>query len=147
MTATPEEAVSAMLAAPAAPDAVVRALLRLRGLRSHGTIADVFAAMPFEVLEESAVEVVLGGSGTPWRPGGGMRPFAAAEAGTVRIAVDIRASPIATGGCVLSTETRIAAVDDAARRAFRRYWLLVRPFSGAIRRRWLAAAARTLPRQ
>ncbi len=143
VAATPEEAVSAMLAAPAAPDIVVRALLRLRGLRAHGTVAEVFAAMPFEVLQESAVEVVLGGSGTPWRPGGGMRSFAAAEAGTVRIAIDIRAAPTA-GGCVLSTETRIAAVDDAARRAFRRYWRLVRPFSGAIRRRWLAAAARAL---
>jgi hypothetical protein len=30
-------------------------------------------------------------------------------------------------------------VDDRARRAFRRYWLVVGPFSGLIRRRWLRA--------
>ena len=46
------------------------------------------------------------------------------------------------GESVLVTETRVAPVDDAARRAFGRYWLLIRPFSGLIRRRWLAAAAR-----
>jgi len=32
---------------------------------------------------------------------------------------------------------RIQAVDDAARRAFARYWRVVGPFSGVIRRRWL----------
>ena len=36
------------------------------------------------------------------------------------------------------------AVDAAARRAFRRYWLVVGPFSGLVRRRWLLAAARSL---
>jgi hypothetical protein len=29
-----------------------------------------------------------------------------------------------------------------ARRSFRRYWLVVGPFSALIRRRWLAAIAR-----
>ena len=37
------------------------------------------------------------------------------------------------------TETRVQAVDDRARRAFRRYWLVVGSFSGLIRRRWLLA--------
>ncbi|HEX2132881.1 MAG TPA: hypothetical protein VHH15_15130 [Actinophytocola sp.] len=36
-------------------------------------------------------------------------------------------------GTVLSTETRVQATDDATRRAFRRYWLLVRAGSGLIR--------------
>ena len=57
----------------------------------------------------------------------------------MRVATDIRAVAVA-GGCVLSTETRVQAVDDAARRAFRRYWRVVGPFSGLIRRRWLRAA-------
>jgi hypothetical protein len=43
---------------------------------------------------------------------------------------------------VLATETRVAALDDAARRSFARYWRLIRPFSGLIRRRWLLAGAR-----
>ena len=66
-------------------------------------------------------------------------PFADARCGTVRIATDLRATPV-VGGCILSTETRIVAVDDAARRAFRRYWVVVGPFSGLVRRRWLGAA-------
>jgi hypothetical protein len=32
--------------------------------------------------------------------------------------------------------------DERSRRAFGRYWLLIRPFSGLIRRRWLAAIVR-----
>jgi hypothetical protein len=40
------------------------------------------------------------------------------------------------------TETRIHLTDEAARRAFGRYWLVVRLGSGAIRRDWLRAARR-----
>jgi hypothetical protein len=48
------------------------------------------------------------------------------------------------GGALLATETRVAAVDAAGRRAFRRYWLAVGPFSAFVRRRWLAAVERAL---
>ena len=40
------------------------------------------------------------------------------------------------------TETRVQLTDEAARRAFRRYWFVVRLFSGLVRRSWLAAAKR-----
>lgn len=43
---------------------------------------------------------------------------------------------------VLSTETRVWLTDARARRRFRAYWLVVRPFSGLVRRSWLAAARR-----
>ena len=142
LSAAPEQAVAAFLATPAAPDLAVRTLFRLRGLRTDATIADAFARMGFEELYRSATDVVVGASGTPWRPRGGIRSFAAGDPGTVRMATDIRAEP-APGGCVLSTETRIAALDDEARRAFGRYWRVVGPFSALIRRRWLAAAARS----
>jgi hypothetical protein len=56
----------------------------------------------------------------------------------VRVAADLGAIP-AGDGCVLSTETRVQAVDDRSRRMFGRYWLVVGPFSGLIRRRWLRA--------
>ena len=81
-------------------------------------------------------EVVFGASGTPWRPGGGMRRFDAAAPGTVRLATDFRSD-----AARLTTETRGAAADDAARHAFLRYWRVVGPFSALIRRRWLAAAS------
>ena len=128
------------LAAPAAPDRLTAALFRARGLRSGTTIQELFDRTGFETLARSPTEVVFAASGTPWRPSGGLRPFEAATPGTVRVATDIRAVAVA-GGCVLSTETRIQAVDASARRAFRRYWLVVGPFSGLIRRRWLRAAA------
>jgi hypothetical protein len=41
----------------------------------------------------------------------------------------------------LTTETRVQLTDANARRAFRRYWLVIRPFSGLIRRAWLRAIA------
>jgi hypothetical protein len=51
-----------------------------------------------------------------------------------------------TAGSLLVTETRVAGVDARGRRSFRRYWRLVGPFSVLIRRRWLAAIARTASR-
>jgi hypothetical protein len=120
------------LAAPVGADPVVRILFRLRGLDPDGSIGDLFARMRFDELARDENEIVVGASGTPWRPRGGIRPFAAAGPGTVRVAVNFRSD-----GGRLSTETRIAAVDDAARRAFLRYWRLVGPFSAVIRRRWL----------
>jgi hypothetical protein len=124
------------LAAPAAADPFVRLLFRLRGVPTNGTIAGLFARLRFEELARDETEVVVGAAGTPWRPGGGLRPFAAAQPGTVRVAVNF----LIDDG-LLSTETRIEAVDDAARRAFLRYWRVVGPFSAVIRRRWLKQIA------
>jgi hypothetical protein len=33
----------------------------------------------------------------------------------------------------VATETRIVCTDEASRRAFLRYWRVIRPFSGLIR--------------
>ena len=54
--------------------------------------------------------------------------------GWAKMVVNFRAS-----GGELTTETRVLLTDERSRRAFRRYWLLIRPFSGLIRRQWLAA--------
>jgi hypothetical protein len=124
------------LATPVASDPRVRLLFRLRGVPAQGTIADLFGRLRFEELARTEDEVVFGAAGTPWRPGGGIRPFAAAAPGTVRVAVNF-----SIDGPRLSTETRIEAVDDAARRAFLRYWRIVGPFSAVIRRRWLKQIA------
>ena len=125
------------LAAPVAGDPVTRLLFRLRGVPVNGTIAELFVRLRFEELARNENEVVIGGSGTPWRPGGGIRPLADAQAGTVRVVVNFIAD-----GERLSTETRIEAVDESARRAFLRYWRVVGPFSALIRRRWLRSIAR-----
>jgi hypothetical protein len=139
LSCSPERALAIVLALPVAPDPLVRLLFRLRGLGRGPVIGDAMSGMGFETLARSETEVIVGASGTPWRRHGRLRGFGEAGPGMVRIAVDFRAEPL-PNGCRLSTETRIAAVDEAARRAFRRYWLVVGPFSALIRRRWLAAA-------
>jgi hypothetical protein len=64
-----------------------------------------------------------------------------AEPGWVKIAFDLTAAP-AGYGTLLATETRIAATSDDARRAFGRYWSVVRPGSDLVRASWLRAAQR-----
>ncbi len=143
--AEPARAVAAALAAPVAPDRVVRTLFLVRRLPVGMTVEELFATIGFETLARSADELVVGASGRPWRPRGELAPFALAAPGMVRVATDIRAERD-PGGSILSTETRIKAVDEVARRAFGRYWRVVGPFSGSIRRRWLASAERALLR-
>ncbi len=147
LAAKPEEALAAALALPVGSDPATRALLRLRGLPARGqTIEGFFALLGFEVLERGPRRFVVAASGRPWRPGGRLAAFGDAGPGDARLVADLRAVA-APDGCVLSTETRVACVGGGARRAFRAYWLLVRPFSAFIRRRWLAGAARALSRR
>ena len=141
--ATPHNAVAAALGVPVAPDPLVRALFRVRGIPGGGSILGALQAVGFEqlVCEEDAV--VLGAAGRPWSPRARPHRFETAGPGEIRMLVEI--SAVAEGGgSRLVTETRVAAVDRSARRAFRRYWLAVGPFSALVRRRWLAAAERAL---
>jgi hypothetical protein len=41
---------------------------------------------------------------------------------------------------ILTTETRVRCTDPAIRRAFLRYWRVIRPFSGLVRREALRLA-------
>lgn len=118
----PETALEQVLALPAAPDAIVRTLFRLRGLHGLGMPLERFAT---DVLGLQMVE---------------RTPTVAVAAGSLRhqrVAILFEAEPRASGGSRLVTETRVADVDAA----FRLYWLFIRPFSGLIRRRWLRAVA------
>jgi hypothetical protein len=72
----------------------------------------------------------------------GPEEFAAfGRPGFVRVQVDFWAEP-APGGSRLRTATRIRATDPASLRDFKRYWRVVGPGSGLIRREWLRAARR-----
>jgi hypothetical protein len=141
---TPELAVAAALGTPVAPDGLVRTLFRVRGLPGGGSVLGALRAIGLEPLVEEPTCVVLGAAGRPWSPRSRLTPFDKAGAGQVRIVFDITATAAADGMSVLATETRVAAMDAKSRRAFRRYWLAVGPFSALIRRRWLAAAERVL---
>jgi hypothetical protein len=130
---------------------VARALWWIRRLgRPYGDPTKPFIGgeLPGVVLEDVPGEgVVLGLTGQFWRLLGGQRDSARpttadefldyARPDTCKAVIDFR-----VGERQLSTETRIHVADPASRRAFRRYWLLIRPFSGAIRILLLRAARR-----
>jgi hypothetical protein len=143
----PERALEIALALPAAPDWIVRLLIVGRGMAARREpIERFFLAHRFVELERGPTEWVVGAVGAVWRPRGGLVRLADADAwraasvpGTIKAAADFCAGP-APAGSRLSTETRVLAADDRARRVFRAYWLVVGPWSALIRRRWLAAA-------
>lgn len=141
---TPELAVAAALGIPVAPDGLVRTLFRLRGLPGGGSVSGAMRALGFRPLVEEPDCIVLGAAGRPWSPRSPFVPFDKAGSGEIRMLFDITAVPNGEGSSLLATETRVAATDPRARRAFRAYWLAVGPFSGLVRRRWLAAAERAL---
>jgi hypothetical protein len=119
-----------------------RALWWIRRLgRPYGDTAKPFVGgeLPGVVLEDVPDEgIVLGLTGQFWRVLGGerdtQRPTAPDEfraytrPDICKAVVDFR-----VGEKRLSTETRVHVADPAARTKFRRYWLVVRPFSGLIR--------------
>jgi hypothetical protein len=109
-------------------------LFRLRGLPTRGdaSIFQQMLATGFAEVRESDSELVLAAAGQPWRLRGGR-----AEGSFVRMTLRIAAD-----GAHLSTETTVEPSDAYARRRFLRYWRVIRPFSGLVRRSWLRAAAR-----
>jgi hypothetical protein len=124
LSVPPVRALELALSSPAAPDWIVRSLLRIRGIgMPTRSIEDFATTAPFAELGRNETEFVAG-----LAPGG------------LRIAFDFRAEPH-PGGSLLTTETRVHARTVRARRTFRLYWLVVGPFSALIRRRWLKAIA------
>lgn len=71
---------------------------------------------------------------------------ALAAPGIAKAVMNFRIDEGGDGSCVVSTETRVHATDEASRRRFRRYWLIIRPGSGFIRRMWLRAIRRRAER-
>lgn len=114
---------------------VFRVLAWLRGIRAPVDRPIIEAAsLSWDVLaDEPGRELVLGSTGQPWRLHGGRDE----SIGHVKMAINWRLD-----GTRLSTETRVLASDRASRRAFRRYWIVIRPFSGLIRHVWLRAIKR-----
>ncbi|HEX6701472.1 MAG TPA: hypothetical protein VF101_12155 [Gaiellaceae bacterium] len=109
-------------------------LFRLRGLPAARDVP-IFRQMlaaGFVEVHESPTEIVLSADGQPWRLRGGR-----AGGGAVRMTLRISAD-----GSYLRTETTVEPSDAAAERRFRRYWRVIAPFSGLVRRSWLRAAAR-----
>ena len=105
------------------------------------------------LAETRGVELVLGQVSRPWKADAssvdapttpeGFTNFDAP--GFAKIVTSLRVDHYGTDSCILTMETRVATTDALSRRRFRRYWLLIGPFSSAIRRmalRLLAAELR-----
>jgi hypothetical protein len=128
---------------------VARALWWMRRLgRTTGDLTTPFVSseLPGIVLEDVPGEgIVLGLTGQFWKMCGGYRdptrprtPDEFVEytrPDMCKAVIDFR-----VGESSLSTETRVHVVDPAARHKFRRYWFVIRPFSGLIRILFLRAA-------
>ena len=59
------------------------------------------------------------------------------EQGAVKMAYDFNVEDAGGGWSTISTETRVLAVGDVTRRGMGRYWRLIVPGSGLLRRQWL----------
>jgi hypothetical protein len=108
------------------------------------------------LLGENPSEIILGQISQPWKAAGTATcPPVAAPAfaafhqpGYAKIAFSLRADPRGSTSSVLTMETRVALTDAGSRRRFRRYWMIISPFSGLIRRmalRLLTADLRARP--
>jgi len=125
-----------------------RLLLRLRGLgRPQGSLRQWAEANGFLLLAESADEVVYGQIGRFWAmderralvsPATAEEFRQFADPGCAAAVMNVRIEPLASGSTRVHTETRIRALGPQARRRFRLYWLLIRPFSGLLRRAMLS---------
>ena len=149
--------VRVLLGARALPGALRRGRAGMRSL-SQRTRAPItlrsFEARGFTRLAERwPTELVIGLEGRFWRPDGDLcTPLATAFAdtppapGAARAVWNFFVTPKSDGTTELTTETRVLCADDAARRRFLPYWLLIRPGSGLIRRYMLRAVRRTAER-
>jgi hypothetical protein len=143
ITAPPERVFEALRAVTLDDMPAVRLLVRLRGIRARSDqplLAQMHRRFGI-VAEHPGSELVLASIGQPWKLRGGDSPRAELRtfdaAGYAKMAL-----AFAFDGDVLSTETRVLLTDPASRRRFRLYWLVIRPFSGFTRRRWLGAVKR-----
>ncbi len=102
-----------------------------------------------EQVSNGRAVAIYGAAGRFWSPSGNFPvPLADAQAfaqhhgpGTVKAAFSLEVVE-RDGATLVTTETRIVGTDSSARRAFGRYWLIIRGPSGLIRRSWLAAIDR-----
>ncbi len=124
-----------------------RLLLRLRGLgKPRGTLRQWAESNGFLCLAETEEEVVYGQIGRLWAVNERRALVSPPTAEEFRgfnspdyaIAVmNVQLELAGRGGTRVLTETRVRAIGSRARWLFRIYWLLIRPFSGLLRRAML----------
>jgi len=130
---------------------IIRLLFLLRGLPEEGLRLEGLSRVGFEVLDRQPDdEIVLGVIGRFWSWRERPRPFAAeefrdfSEPGYAKAAWNYKLVPLSGTHVLLRTETRVPCTDEESRKRFRRYWWLVRPFSGLVRRQSLKIVRRNV---
>jgi hypothetical protein len=147
--ATPEKVFPSVLAPDFSRSWIIRLLYSLRGIPAttvslKGLPTGKF--IPLEVLQNE--EIIIGVIGRFWKPSGELLSFEPKEfialnpKGVAKASWNFRLIPDGNDTRV-ETETRIFCTDEKCRRKFSRYWFIVRPFSGLIRREMLNAIKRT----
>jgi len=128
---------------------VARALLRLRGMPEKCLTLDGLLRTGFIILAEVPdKELVLGLVGRFWSLAGDLQSLDAVgfrsfdRSGYAKATWSFSLEPQEENLTRLITETRVVCLDSASRRMFRFYWLLIKPFSGLIRREALRAVKR-----
>ena len=142
-------------------DPLVRSLLRLReaparlanrlGWRNALEARPAFGLHEFTLLEHDGDQAMAYGLiGRFWRTDFGLEAVPDAQAfmryeepGVAKLVMTFHCSP-RPAGVRLHPETRVHCPDRRSRLLFTPYWLAIRPASGLIRRRMLAAIRRQL---
>ena len=139
---------------------IIRGLFLLRGvtmllqqnssLQQHRQLTlDGFLSSSFVLLgERQEQELLLGLVGRFWTLRGGILRVPPAQfqdfvaPGSAKAVWNFSLVPDAAGGVRLGTETRVLCSDAVSRKRFRRYWTIIRPWSGLIRREMLRTIKR-----
>lgn len=123
-------------------------MLRKLGLSGNALPTKAFGFHSFALLGEvTGREVAFGLAGRFWQMDYGLRRIADTEAFMAmtdqpRLVLNVCVEPLDGQRCQLVTHTRVHCPDEAQRRRFLPYWVLIRPVSGLIRGRLLRRIAR-----
>jgi hypothetical protein len=137
----------ALLLARSLPSLLTR---RLRPPSRKGPLFELLTTTPGFLRLQAPPGMLVGGYvGRPWQLAGGspagvksVEQFKGFEqAGYAKVLMHFEAMAEGEGSRIV-TETRIHLTDENARRAFGRYWRIVRIGSDLIRKDWLRAAGR-----
>jgi hypothetical protein len=118
---------------------------------SHEPLLEVATRTGFLLLADDPERELLVGA-VVIAPDGMKRPTTPqqfkelAAAGVAKAVMNFRIDDAGDGARFVSTETRVHATDVATQRRFARYWTVIRPASGFIRRMWLRAIKRRAER-
>jgi hypothetical protein len=100
----------------------------------------LFSEQPHVVIAAGLSQAwrLLGGSIPPQLDAAALRAWS--QPGWIKVGMEFRLEPT-PAGTLLSTETRVLAMDPRTRRVFAAYWCFIRAGSGAIRREVLRVVA------